>query len=152
LTDDDLVELALAEDATEAPAPPPEPLLTQVQLHRLSGYSAAGQPLLGERIAATRELLERGAGDRYSLELFATDNVEPARMERFLLRAREMVSLADIYVVPVALGAGRYRLRVLYGNFQDAQAANAASVRLPPKYQREFRISAHTLDDLREQL
>ena len=47
----------------------------------------AGQQLLAERLAATRELLERADDERYALEFFLTENADPGRMERFLLRA-----------------------------------------------------------------
>jgi MSHA biogenesis protein MshM len=147
LEDEDLAAVVLAEE----PAPQPEPRLTPDQLRRLQGYSADGQRLLAERLAATRELLESAAGEHYALELFVTENTDPARMERFLLRAREMVPLSDVYVIPTPT-AGRYRLHVLYGNFATATEAEAASRTLPPKYQREFRVFAHSFADLRRQL
>ncbi len=159
LDDETLAALAAAEEATApekadpaTPAMPPEPLLSALQQQRLAGYATGGQPVLAERIAATRAVLERAGDRRYALELFVTDNVDPARMERFLLRARDMVQLSDVYVIPVLAGPGRYRLRVVYGNFDSAAQAEAASGRLPPKYQREFRISAHSFEDLRGQL
>ena len=147
LEDEDLAAVALAEQAAREPAP----RLSADQLRRLQGYSHAGQRLLGERLAATRELLESAGGERYALELFVTDNTDPARMERFLLRAREMVPLSDVYVIPTP-AAGGYRLRVVYGNFASAAEAEAASRALPPKYQREFRVVAYSFDDLRRQL
>ena len=63
-------------------------LLSADQLRRFNAYSPGGQRLLAARTAATRELLERSPDGRYSLELFMTDNGEPARMERFLIRRR----------------------------------------------------------------
>ena len=150
LDDETLGELFGAEQAAEQ-AKPPEPLLTPAQARRLQGYSTAGQRLLAERIAATRELLEHAGDERYALELFVTDNVEPARMERFLLRARDMVQLADVYVIPMQAGE-RFRLRVVYGNFSTSAEARAAARQLPPKYQREFHISPHSFEDLRGQL
>ena len=84
-------------------------------------------------------------------ELFITDNAEPARMERFLLRARDMVPLKDVFVIPMAAG-GHYRLRVVYGDFADREAAVAAQRQLPPKYQEAFRTSVHTFADLRGQI
>jgi hypothetical protein len=151
--DDDEALLALAEDealASEEPAT--EPILTAAQSQRLQGYSTAAQPLLTERLGATRDLLDHAGGERYSLELFVTDNTDPVRMERFLVRAREMVPLSDLYVIPMLAGAGRYRLRVVYGNYETPALAEAAKQRLPPKYLREFRVTAHSFEDLRRQL
>jgi len=158
LDDEALAEIAAEEvpvpekDGAATQAAPPDPLLSALQQQRMAGYVTGGQRLLAERIAATRAVLERADDGRYALELFVTDNVDPARMERFLLRARDMVPLSDVYVIPVLAGAGRYRLRVVYGNFASAAEAEAATGRLPPKYQREFRISAHSFEDLRGQL
>jgi type II secretory pathway predicted ATPase ExeA len=152
LGDDDLEALALAEEEPQAAAPSPELLLSPAQLRRFDGYSAAGQHLLAERLAATRELLARTPGGRYAIELFVTDSVDPARMERFLLRAREMVPLSEIYVIPMAVGTDRYRLRVVYGNFENGPEAQRASRGLPPKYQREFHLAAQRFDDLRRQM
>ncbi|HEX7053023.1 MAG TPA: AAA family ATPase [Burkholderiales bacterium] len=158
LDDRALVELAAAEAeaqvAPPAPAPPPappEPLLSPEQARRMEGYSTAGQRLLGERIAATRELLGKVAGDHYALGLFLTSNVDPARMERFLMRARDMVPLSELYVIPMRTGE-RYRLRVVYGNYPTLAAAEEASRHLPPKYQREFDVTTHSFKELRGQL
>ena len=151
--DDELDDLddeweALEEDAA---APPAESLLSPQQLRRLQAYATSGQPLLSERVAATRELLERAPGERYSIELFVTDNTEAARMERFLMRARQIVPLSEVFVIPLAAG-GQYRLRVVYGDFESRDQALQASRRLPPKYQQAFRTSARSFEELRSQL
>jgi hypothetical protein len=131
--------------------PPPEPLLTSGQKRRLQAYSPGGQKLLSDRLAATREVLERAPDDAYALELFVTDNAEPARMERFLLRARDLVPLSDVFVIPMS-GAPATRLRVVYGTFETAQQALEARRRLPPKYQQAFRPSPRTFAELRKQM
>ena len=137
------------------PAPEPEaesePQLTAEQARRLAGYSAAGQRLLAERLAATREMLERVAEEHYALELFVTENTDPARMERFLLRARELVPLEELYVIPVAAG-GQYRLWVIFGEFGSRDEAAAAMRRLPPRYQEAFRTAPRSFGELRRQL
>ena len=69
-------------------------------------------------------------------------------MERFLLRARDMVSLEELLVIPIADG-GQYRLRVALGEFQSREQALAAERRLPPKYQRAFRPSLRSYAELR---
>jgi hypothetical protein len=136
----------------EAPAPPaPPPLLRPEQQRRLDGYRPAGQRLLSERIAASRELLDRAPDERYSVELFTTENADPARMERFLLRARDLVPLQSLFVIPMSTG-GSYRLRVLYGEFETRQEALEAERRLPPRYQEAFRASPRSLAEVRSQI
>jgi type II secretory pathway predicted ATPase ExeA len=141
---------APAEKQVEPP-PPPAPLLDPVQARRFEGYSSAGQKLLGERIEATREVLERVPDERYAIELFVTENTDPARMERFLRRARDMVPLGELYVIPMA-GGGRYRLRVVYGEFDSREEALEAERRLPPKYQQAFETSPRSFAELRGQI
>ena len=60
-------------------------------MKRIATYRISAGNLLKARIEATRERLEREPDGSYSIELFATDNGDPARMERFLTRARELV-------------------------------------------------------------
>ena len=140
-------------DKELAPEPAPEApaQLTEEQMGRLAGYSPGGQHLLAHRLAATREILERADDERYALELFVTGNTDPARMERFLLRAREMVPLEELYVIPVAAGA-QYRLWVVYGDFASRAEATAAGRRLPPRYQEAFRTAPRSFGELRRQL
>jgi type II secretory pathway predicted ATPase ExeA len=137
-----------------SPAPPEQPpsRLSDVQASRLAGYSAGRQKLLGERLAAARELLTRAPDESYAIELFNTDNSDPARMERFLLRARELVRLEDLVVIPLAAGGGQYRLRVVYGEFPTREAALEAERRLPPRYQNAFRTSPRSFAELRSQI
>jgi MSHA biogenesis protein MshM len=147
----------LPEKAAEAqaPAPPeaaPASRLSEAQARRLAGYSPGGQRLLGERIAASRELLGRAPDSSYALELFNTDNVDPARMERFLQRARDMVRIEELAVIPMAAGGGEYRLRVIYGRFDSRDAALEAGTRLPPRYQEAFRAVPRSFAELRSQI
>ena len=150
------VELELQEEAEtiaamEADAEPREPLLSQGQRRRLQAYATGGQKLLSERLAATRELLEQAPDEGYAIELFVTENPEPARMERFLLRARDMVPLTELFLIPTG-GPGSQRLRVIYGTFDNAQQAHEAERRLPPKYQQAFRTSPRSFAELRKQM
>ena len=143
------------------PEKKPEPLLAAVapaarqlgreQQQRFAGYSPASQPLLSARLAATRETLDRAPGERHGLELFTTGNTDPARMERFLLRARELVPLENIFVIPIASG-GNYQLRVVYGEFASRNDALDAARRLPPKYQHAFHASPRSFAELRSQI
>jgi hypothetical protein len=84
----------------------------------------------------------------YSIELFVAENSDPARTERFLIRARDLVPLPEVYVIPVATGP-RYHLRVTYGMFADRDAAAEAARRLPPKYQKAFQLELRSLAELR---
>lgn len=150
----------------EPPPPPPpeakvearpaESLLAPNQVRRLQGYSSAGQKLLGERLSASRELLGQAPDARYAIELFITENPDPARMERFLIRARDWVPLADVFVIPLARegqpGASGYRLRVVLGEFDSREQAIEAARRLPPKYQQAFRTSPRSFGELRSQI
>ena len=143
-------------EAPRPPAPSPAPLLSAEQLRRLDGYAAGRNPLLRERLAATRDRLAAEPDGSYSIELFQSDNSDPERTERFLLRARELVPISEVYVIPVAGGArasgqggARYRLRVTYGMFGGPEAANEAAKRLPPKYQNAFRFAPRSLAELR---
>jgi septal ring-binding cell division protein DamX len=126
--------------STEEPTPPPKPagpLLGRDQLRRISAYPVGMQKLARERIAAAQERLAAEPDESYAIELFTTDNSDPARLERFLIRARALVPLEDIYVIPMA-GPRRYRVRVVYGAYSNQEGANAALVRLPPKYKQAF--------------
>ena len=145
------VPTAAAIEPEPPPQPPPPQLLRQDQVQRLSGYSPGGQRLLTERIAATQELLERVPDEQFAIELFITDNTDPARMERFLMRARGLVPLGELFVIPVARG-GQYRLRVIFGEFPSRAAAIEAGKRLPPRYQQAFRASPRSFAELRGQI
>jgi len=125
--------------------------LSPDQADRIERYSPAGHRLLAARIAATRAVLDRAPDEGYSIELFTTDNSDPARMERFLLRARDFVQLAELFVIPVE-DAGQYRLRVLYGEFASRDEAAAAGKRLPPRYQEAFRTELRSFGELRRQI
>jgi type II secretory pathway predicted ATPase ExeA len=152
------VEKPAIEKIAEPPPPPPPPppapphsRISEAQASRLAAYSAGRQKLLGERITAASELLARAPDGSYAIELFITENTDPARMERFLLRARDLVRLEDLAVIPMAEG-GQYRLRVVYGEFASREAALAAQERLPPRYQNAFQSSPRSFAELRGQI
>ena len=129
----------------------PAPLLQREHLARLAGYRAERYPLLSERLAATRARLDAEPDGRYSVELYLSDNSDPARVERFLIRARDLVPLEEVYVVPLGDG-GRYRIWALYGVFSDREAAQRAAQQLPPKYQQAFRPEPRSFAELRRAL
>ena len=138
--------------AAAAPSKPPPPARLEAgQLRRFGGYATDGQQLLAERIAAARAALERSPDEHYSIELYTTDNADPARMQRFLLRARDWVPLEELYVMPLASGP-QYRLRVTLGNYDSREQALEAMRRLPPRYQQAFRAAPRSFGELRGQI
>jgi type II secretory pathway predicted ATPase ExeA len=140
-----------AQDRAKPPTQPAKatgPLLSREQQRRLRSYSSGGQPMLRLRLAATRALLDSEPDSAYSVELFVAENSDPARTERFLARAREMVPLEEVYVVPVLVRLA-YHLRVIYGVFPSREAALEAAKRLPPKYQNAFSPEPRSLAELR---
>ena len=132
--------------------------LSPSQVRRLNSYPARGQKLLQERLSATVELLARADDGDYALELYTTDNSDPARIERFLTRAQDLVPLKEVFVVPFADGeragdkAGDklWRIRVVLGRYDTLEQALEAARRLPPKYQQAFRVSPRTFAELRQ--
>jgi len=137
--------------AAPAPAVAPAPKLQRDQILRLAGYSAGRNPLLHARLEATRGRLDTEPDERYSIELYLSDNSDAARVERFLMRARDLVPLEEVYLVPLE-GAGRYRIWALYGTYPDRDAARQAAERLPPKYQQAFRTELRSFAELRRAL
>jgi len=135
------------------PSTPATQLLKRDQLVRLAGYSAGRYPLLQARLEATRERLEIEPDTRYSLELYVTENTDPARMERFLIRARDrdLVPLDEVFLLPLESG-GRYRIWALYGAYPDRSAARDAAQRLPKRYQDAFRLYPRSFAELRRVL
>jgi MSHA biogenesis protein MshM len=134
---------------------PPPSQLTAPQQQRIAGYSAARQPLLGARLAATRETLDRAPDERFAIELFITENADPARMERFLLRARDLVPLENVFVIPMAsvpTSGAQYRLRVVYGEFASRDEALEHARRLPPRYRQAFNALPRSFAELRSQI
>lgn len=132
----------------QAPPKPPEPLLSTEQGRRFDAYPVGSLPLARERLAATRKALETEPDAHYSVELYSTDNWDPVRLEGFLRRARDMVPLEEIFVVPGA-GPKRYRIRVVYGAYSDRESAALARGRLPPKYKQAFQPELRTFAELR---
>ena len=126
-------------------------MLSPGQLRRFSGYNPGDHRLLRDRLGATREKLENESDARFGIELFFTENSDAGRTERFLVRARELVPLAEIYVIPVAAGS-RYFIRVTYGSYTDREAAAAATQRLPQKYQDAFKFVLRSFHELRSSI
>ena len=154
---------------TTSPAPVPAPaspspaaatqtgpaaqLLRREQLVRMAGYSPGRNPLLRDRLDATRGRLDTEPDGRYSLELYVSENSDPDRVERFLARARDRgeVPVEDILVLPLESG-GRYRIWAFYGVYADRSAALEAAKGLPSQYRAAFALHPRTFADLRRPL
>ena len=134
-----------------APLAVQAPLLLADAVQRISAYPVGSNRLLKQRIAATLQRLEREPDGSYSIELFSTDNSDPDRVQRFLVRARDLVPLDDIYVLPQANG-GKYRIRITLGGFPNREAAAKAVERLPPKYKQAFQTDLRSFAELRAAL
>jgi type II secretory pathway predicted ATPase ExeA len=142
---------AQAAAAPTAPASKPAPLLERAQVLRLAGYDAGRNPLLRERIEAAREKLDAAPDGHQSIELYFTSNSDPDRVERFLMRARELVPLENVYIVPVESG-GNYRIWALFGEYPGQEQAQQAAKGLPPRYQQAFPLVPRSFGELRRAL
>ena len=120
-------------------------------IKRINAYKYGPNTLLKERIGAMRDRLEKEPDNRFGIELFSTDNSDPARMERFLIRAKELVPLEEVFVLPQPV-AGKYRMRVVFGSYPDRVTAVQAADRLPPKYKQSFQAEVRSFVELREGL
>jgi len=119
------------------------------QIERIEAYSTGGMPLLAERIAAAREALQSAPDDALSIELYRTLNTDPARIERFLIRARGLGTLSGIYVIPLT-GRGPTRVWVLYGVFPTRAGAAEATQRMPQQYHGDFQLRLRDFAELRK--
>ncbi|MDE2311301.1 MAG: AAA family ATPase [Betaproteobacteria bacterium] len=93
--------------------------------------------LLQQRLTATQGMLAKRNGNDASIQLFYTEDRQPARMERFLIRASGLGKLSEIYVLPIKVN-GKEGFRVLYGTYPDIKAASAGMQQLPERYRKAF--------------
>lgn len=118
------------------------------QVERIDAYATAGMPVLAERIAAAREALQTAPDDFLTIELYRTLNTDPARIERFLIRARSLKTLSELYVIPLTRPAPT-RIWVVYGVFATRAEAEEAMRRLPQTYHKDFPLTVRTFAELR---
>ena len=149
--------------AAGAATPPPRSRAAGAAARRLAAERGAGGParrLLAGRPAAARasasprraSCSSRAPDERYAIELFITENTDPARMERFLLRARDLVPLEDAVRHPDGRRAASTACAWCYGEFASREAALEAARRLPPRYQEAFRTAPRSFAELRGQI
>ena len=81
-----------------------------------------------------------------SIQLFYTEDTQPERMERFLVRARGLGILPEVYIMPIRVN-GKDGFRALYGAYPDINAASAATRQLPERYRKAFAPALYLLGD-----
>ena len=101
--------------------------------------------LLQQRLTATQEVLAKRDGNNASIQLFYTEDTQPARMERFLIRANGLGKLSEIYVLPIKVN-GKDGFRVLYGSYPDIKTASTGMQQLPERYKKAFAPALYPLD------
>jgi hypothetical protein len=132
-----------------------------------SGLSAEGQPaggatnttntiaevnlaeykLLKQRVEATLGAFSKADRNLYTILLYTTSNAKPDRIERFLVRARALVDLSNIYVYPFS--RDKTGFIVTYGLYPDEYEASMAVAGLPEKYQTAFDPELRILGELK---
>ena len=114
----------------------------------IAGVKLAEYELLKQRVEETMKTVAKADKNFYTVQLFATNNVQPDRMERFLARARGLIDLSNLYVHTVKDGE-QAKFRVTYGIYTSEDEATIAMAGLPPKYQSDFHPELYTLSELR---
>jgi len=114
----------------------------------MAAYDTRGMPLLGERIAATRDVLQTAPDEALTIQLYRTLNTDPARVERFLVRARSLKTLHGMYVIPLTRPAPT-RLWVVYGAFATRAQAEEALRRMPEQYHKDFQPALRSFEEVR---
>ncbi|TAJ76504.1 MAG: DUF2075 domain-containing protein [Gallionellaceae bacterium] len=103
-------------------------------------------PFLEQRLDATKTMLAQIGKGGISIQLFYTEDARPARIERFLSRAKSLGKLSEIYIVPIKIN-GKESFRVLYGTYANSEAARAGMQNLPKRYKDAFAPTLHELDN-----
>ena len=114
----------------------------------IAGVKLTGFTLLEQRVESTMKTMETVNGNQYTIQLFSTENIQPDRMERFLIRARNLVDLSSLYVHIVKNG-DKAKFRVTYGAYPSRDDAAAAITQLPEKYQSAFHPELFAFADFR---
>src|SRR5574340_610597 len=133
---------------TASLAPLPQPAAGNLPLAatpapKASSSQAAGKSSLFEqRLTAGKQLAEQKKAVA-SIQLFYSEEIKQERIENFLRRAGGMKRLSDIYLLPAKFGS-KDGLRVLYGAYPSATAAQNAIRELPQRYQDAFTVSVYT--------
>ena len=121
---------------TSAASPKPVPQTTKPAPVPPKGIPSKLPPLLTQRLEAAQNMLARH-DNSVSIQLYYTESVRPARMERFLQRAKNLGVLNEIYILPIKI-KDKEGFRVLYGSYPNIESARAGIKQLPKRYQSAF--------------
>jgi type II secretory pathway predicted ATPase ExeA len=125
----------------------PAPLSVNLALDQSLSISVPENgTLLEQRIAATKSMLNQIGKGGVSIQLFHTESTSPARIERFLSRAKGIDKLTEIYIVPVKIN-GKSHYRILFGAYTNSEAARAGIKNLPQRYKDAFAPTLYELDE-----
>lgn len=114
----------------------------------IAGVTLEGFELLRQRVEETQKIMHASDSKSFTIQLFATENIQPGRMERFLARARGLIDLSNLYVHPITNG-DQAKFVVTYGLYPGQDEAGMAMARLPQKYQTSFQPELHALSEIR---
>lgn len=103
-------------------------------------------PLFKARLAATKAMMASPDKGGFAIQLYLTDDASPARLERFLVRAKAADTLKEIYILPLKPG-NKDGFRIVYGNYPDEAAARAGIQQLPQRYQDSFSLQPYKLEN-----
>jgi MSHA biogenesis protein MshM len=109
---------------------------------------AASADIIANRIDATNRLLKSGAARPFSIQLLTTANEEQLR--NHLKGIAKFVEVNDIYMYR-SVAQGRPAVSVLWGNFNDRQAAQDQIEELPRPL-RANRPYVRSIDDIRAEV
>jgi type II secretory pathway predicted ATPase ExeA len=101
--------------------------------------------LLQQRLEATKDMFAHAPKSSVSIQLFYTQDAQPARMEGFLSRAKSIGKLSEIYLIPIKIN-GKSAFRVLYGIYPNSETARNGMKNLPKRYKDSFAPTLNSLD------
>ncbi|MRR59288.1 MAG: ATPase, partial [Deltaproteobacteria bacterium] len=90
-------------------------------------------PLASKHLQETRRWLANTPDHHWFIQLLATDQTQASEVEYFLKRMTPLLEKEQVKVY-VADIKGRNRIGVIYGDFPNKDAAQAAVAQLPPAF------------------
>jgi hypothetical protein len=132
--------------AAIAPAPPPQTSSTENATPPSSPPSEEPTLLLTQRLEAAQNILAKSSAGTASIQLYYTNEIRTARIEKFLKAAELMGKLQEIYILPIRINS-KQGLRVLYGIYTNSKEARLAMQHLPKIYQEAYAPSIFVLDE-----
>ncbi len=100
------------------------------------------------RLAATKAWLADPGKNAYSIQLLGTDN--PAQLKNHLNVIRKYIEINDIFVYRT-VAKQKPSITVLYGSFEDRQAAQEALAKLPPNL-KAYKPVLRTMQGIRAEI